>query len=457
MAAIADISITDVGLTKADSTLTVSMKIEPNGERLRSDRDITYSPLIIGDGESLCLPAFVIAGRNRYLQMERKGCVEGRRVYRDGVPFDYSVCIPYKEWMEHIELQIEKKPCRCGAPYSREPEESVSKLAVADFSPREIVPLYAFMLPEGKLEKFGTAEGSAYIDFRVNRTEIDPLYRRNPSELSKIKATIDKVLNDSDVNITGIRIKGFASPEGSFENNVRLASGRARTLAEYVRKLYSLSEGMMKISSEPENWDGLRLFIAESDLADKEKMLQIIDNQSLEPDAREAALKKAFPTDYAFLLKNVYPGLRRSDYAVEYKVRNFTSIEEIKRIMKTAPEKLSVNEVFAVANTLDPQSPEFTEALVLAYKIDGDMPETNLNMAVLALRNDNPGLAAPFLAKAGESPEADYARGILAYLEDNLREAAGFFGKAAASGLKEAMDAESQLQKISRPPTTETN
>ena len=79
----------------------------------------------------------------------------------------------------------------------------------------------------------------------MNRTEIYEDYRRNPIELAKIRATIDTVRNDADTRITSIRIKGYASPEGSYANNTRLAQGRTETLKDYVQRLYNFPSGVM--------------------------------------------------------------------------------------------------------------------------------------------------------------------------------------------------------------------
>lgn len=53
----------------------------------------------------------------------------------------------------------------------------------------------------------------AYIDFPVNKTQIFPSYRRNPSELAKIRATIDSVRNDENLSITNIHIKDMPRPK----------------------------------------------------------------------------------------------------------------------------------------------------------------------------------------------------------------------------------------------------
>ena len=94
------------------------------------------------------------------------------------------------------------------------------------------------------------------MDFVVNRTEIRPDYRGNRKEIAKIIESIDKVKNDPDATITRITIKGYASPEGSYANNVRLAMGRTAALKEYVRKHYNFDQEIMMTDYEPEDWAG---------------------------------------------------------------------------------------------------------------------------------------------------------------------------------------------------------
>ncbi len=243
-----------------------------------------------------------------------------------------------------------------------------------------------------------------------------------------------------------MRIEGFASPEGSYANNVRLAEGRAVSLADYVRTLYSFGRDVFSISSVPENWAGLRAYVSGAQMEDSTGILAIIDDTSLAPDPREAKLKKAYPQEYAFLLKNVYPGLRRSDYAVQYVVRSYTSIDEIKALMKSAPEKLSASEIFAVANTYAPGSEDFNNAIRLAVAVAPDNAEANLNMAMLLLQSGNSAQAAPYLDKSGDSPLAVYARGIMFYRAGDIERAISLTEEAAKAGLPQAKDAMEQFR-----------
>ena len=120
----------------------------------------------------------------------------------------------------------------------------------------------------------------------MNRTEIYEDYRKNPVELQKIRQTIDVVRNDPDVRITSLSIKGYASPEGTYANNTRLAKGRTATLKTYVRELYHFPDSVILTSYEPEDWAGLEAYVDSTNLRNRDDILGLI-RADLEPDAKE--------------------------------------------------------------------------------------------------------------------------------------------------------------------------
>ena len=290
-------------------------------------------------------------------------------------------------------------------------------------------------------------EGSAYIDFPVNRTEIYDNYRRNPVELQKILATIDAVKNDADMRIISVSIKGYASPESPYSNNERLAMGRTKTLKEYVRKQYNFPESLFITDYEPEDWAGLERYVENSNLDNKIGILKLI-RSNLEPDMKERKIKTTFPNDYAFLLKEVYPGLRHSDYAVKYEVRAYTDVEEIKRLLKTQPQKLSLEEMYLVAQGLESGNEEYNEIFDIAVRMFPNDEVANLNAANTAMSRGDMKNAERYLSKAGDSPHALYARGTYAALEKNYDMAEKLFMEAASKGLPEAEGGLRQLEEI---------
>lgn len=438
------VTVSDVNVERSESSLLVSMSIDASALKLKSDREIKYLPVITDGTSRIQLPSVTIAGRNRYIQNERHNSVAAPDVIsRAGHTVSYSAVVPYEEWMQESQLILVEDECNCGIDAGVTAEQP---LAAIDFVERVFAPVFTLVTPPAELEKTRSAKGSAYIDFPVNQTVITPTYRRNPEELAKIRSTIDVVANDPDSRITSVKIVGFASPEGSYANNERLAKGRSAALADYVRGLYSFDRNVMHTDWVAENWAGLRDYVSHSSLPDTTAILEIIDNTELAPDAREWRLKSRYPQEYSFLLQDVYPGLRRSDYTVDYVIRSFVTVEEIKQVMATAPQKLSLNEIYVVANSLDPDSDAYREAFELAVRMYPNDPVSNLNMAAIALGRDELNAAEAYLAKADQSPRATYARGVLAAKRGDYATALPLLRSAQAAGIAEAADAIAQLR-----------
>ena len=240
----------------------------------------------------------------------------------------------------------------------------------------------------------------AYIDFPVNRIELRADYRRNPAQLDSIITTIKALKADKNLQVIGINIHGFASPEGSYKHNEYLAKNRAITLTEYVRKMVELPDSIFAVSSTAEDWDGLREYIR-----------AIAQDEKLDPDARDAKLKQLYPAQYRNLLTLCYPALRHSDYHITYKVKPF-DVEEAKQIMKTKPQLLSLNELFMVAQTYEVGSKDFNEVMELAVRMYPTDETANLNAAIIRLNNGDADAAKPYLDRAGDSKEADAARKV---------------------------------------------
>ncbi len=434
----------------ADGMLALTMDVNPAAFDMSRNREVLMTPVVYNadSTKTATYPPFIIAGHNRYYRYVRDGrkLPDGASFYRarhDG-GFTYTALIPFEDWMEVSTVAIDQKECGCCG----EPEgEENTPVAELDFRPRSFVPCFVSMPPTAKGEKVVDLKGSAYIDFPVNRTEIYPDYRKNPSELKKIINTIDVVKNNPDATITDIFIKGFASPEGSYTNNIRLAKGRTQSLKEYVRRQYGFNDTVFHTDFEPEDWAGLRDSVLVSVVPNRKEILEIIDSD-LEPDPKNAAIQRRFPTDYAFLLKNVYPALRHSDYIVRYRIREYTDVDEIKRVLRERPQNLNLNEMYLAANTYEVGSPEYYEVFDVAVRMFPSDPVSNVNAANSAMASGDYTRAARYLEKAGDTPDADYARGVLQAIQGNYEEAVPLLEKARNGGISQAADALAQISTI---------
>lgn len=414
----------NVAIGVANGKLHLDMTLRFDSLNLESNRRMVYTPVLKGTeivGEAVFTP-IMLNGRRQHISYERnRDGFEGYEIRRHNdkaQSFDYASSVDYEPWMEHAVLTLTNDYCGCGDVLDRTQDE----LARIE-PPRKPVfkPLTCYVKPEAEAVKARKESGSAFVDFRVNRTEIRPDYRRNSVELAKIIATVDLVKNDSNVTITAIDIHGYASPEGPYANNVRLADGRAKALADYVARLRNFDRSIFNVKSTPEDWGGLRRYVADSlRLDDTAGLLAVIDDEGLAPDARDRRLKQRFPGQYAYLLKNIYPALRHSDYTVHYTVRAF-NLEEARRVFATKPGQLSLQELFLVAQSYPAGSEEFNRVFDVAVHLFPDNPTANLNAAINAVNRKDIMSAESYIAKAPACPEADEVRQAIELLKEIIK------------------------------------
>lgn len=441
------VTVSNLEVSRTDSTLFVAMDVDVSGLEVKTNREVFLTPSLKKGADSLALPSLLIAGRNRYYHHLRNGLKdETVKLYRHGEDsvIEYRTTVRYEKWMNAAKLVAVNETCGCCGDSISGGDDSLMTLQM---EPKRFVPDFAYVTPVAEPVKVREMRGSAFIDFPVNRTYIRESYRNNGAELQKIRNTIDVVRNDSDTYITSVFIKGYASPEASWATNTRLAKGRTAALKEYVRKLYEFPDSLMATDFQPEDWEGLRRYVDSSAMANRAGILAIIDNDMI-PDAKEYELKLRYPEDYDFLYKHVYPGLRHSDYVVQYHVRTFTDVEEIRRVMLTSPQKLSLRELFLVAQECVPGSDEYNEVFAIAVRMFPDDETANLNAANAAMGLGDFKNAVRYLEKAGGSPEAVYARGVYAALRMDYDQAEVLFGKASEMGVAKAAAALQQVKDI---------
>ncbi len=434
------VSVGEFGMERAGEYFVVDMNMNLSELDVNSNRAVLLTPRLVNGPDTLDLPAVGVYGRRRYYYYMRNGesmlADQSSQSFRaNKVPdsLAYHNIVPFEEWMDASQLLLHRRDYGCCNNLLREQWGVLGRIEP------EFFPTLVYVQPQAERQKSRSLEGSAYIDFPVDQTIIYPEYRNNVAELNKIHATIDSVRNDRDVTITQVWLKGFASPESPYEHNTELAMGRTAALKEYIRKLYHFDERIIVTDYEPENWEGLRKYVEASTISHRTEILRIIDLDR-KPDPKEWILKSTYPQEYRYLLANCYPALRRTDYRIAYTIRGYSDVEEIKEILETRPQKLSLNEFYLVAQTYEPGSDEFAEVFETAVRMYPADEVANLNAANAAMRRNDFTRAKRYLAKAGDSPEAIYARGAYAYMVGNIDLAEELFERAHNLGIDQAAE-----------------
>lgn len=441
--------ISDMDISREHDQIKVCMTVNPQDYRLGTNQRLEISPVLhsMEGTDSIALPSFIIAGRNAYYNTERAEEFKGMLMRSGrGEAYAYSASTEWSDWMEHSRLDLHRQSTGCcGIPDGPENNTPVADL---DWRPVTFIPVFHYDVPLAEESKQRRIEGKAYVNFPVNRTEIYPDYMVNPQELRKITSSIDTVRLNPDATVKSITLTGFASPEGPYLNNVRLAKGRTEAVKEYVRGQYTFPASVFHTASVPEDWAGLRDSVATGILADRAGILDFIDNGNIPIEKRNDELRKRFPVSYDYLLKHIYPSLRHTNYAIDYELRTFTDIEEIRRVLRERPQNLSLNEFFLAAKSYPVGSQEYDKVFETAVLYYPESDVANLNAANSAMNEGDLRRARMLLSRIANTPSAVYATAVLDALEGNYDSAESGMRRAAAGGITEAKAALNEIARV---------
>lgn len=436
-------------LKEQDDSLHLSFAIEVDSRAVDACSTIIFEPELRTDKDSVAVfPYMQINGEERsqlnrrwfrladekWLSQYQPPHIQIDITKYTGEELTYEFAIPYQQWMDDARLVLKQEIIHCGGEMHLFTYTLFNQVATAPREPYAVQPLVSLVAPKEEA-KTRNRQGSAFLDFQVGRSVILPEFRRNPVELGKINDALVEVMGDADAQITGLFIEGYASPEGRYESNKRLAYDRALALRNYIKNHYLLPENILQARSLGEDWDGLRVAVENSDLPQKEQILSVV-NSSADFDVREQNLKKL--SVYSRLLRDIFPQLRRVEYQIDYAVRNYSNAEA-RSVLNTHPQNLSQAELYRVAESYGAESPEYRKIImetIPQYFPDDDVAMSNA--AALLIRNGEANTALRLLEKAQDSPAAWNNLGAAYLLRGDLDKAEELFNQASVAGIKEA-------------------
>ncbi|MDO5663797.1 MAG: DUF3868 domain-containing protein [Bacteroidia bacterium] len=444
---------------KQNDSLFVAMDIDISRMDISTQHMVVFTPVIEStDGRvERKLAPVVVSGRTRNNVIARTQMLYGTPVF-ETEPFavvkrnnrgeqiiTYTTSVPVGNWMKKARLVLRENITGCA-----ECEIAQNSLSLADnILPEPFVPTYklTYIMPEVERVKKRCETCVARLNYKVARAEILRDFGNNAQELALIDETVSEVKYNPDVVITDLVVSGYASPEGSFESNMHLSEKRANSLANYISARFDLARQKMEIKWYGEDWKGLEEAVKDSDIADKNAILDIINNVS-NPDARDARLKQlSGGRTYKELLNTLYPPLRRNEYLINYEVRAF-NVEEAKQLIKTKPQLLSLNEMYLVAETYPASSSEFKEVFDIAQRMFPDDAIAIMNVAAADIENGNNQNGINRLMTIETDPRAWNNIGVAYARMSELDKARTYFEKAAAQGDADAKANLEQLEKV---------
>lgn len=149
--------------------------------------------------------------------------------------------------------------------------------------------------PLSAQERSALKREEMHIRYRVAKANIDEEYMGNKAVLDRIVEWAEEIQKDSMVNIVSVEFCGAVSPEGSVPFNHWLSVARLTTLEKYVRSRVDIPEELITRSDHYIAWDELKDMVTDSDLPNKEEIMEILNSENTSKgndlDSRIGALK----------------------------------------------------------------------------------------------------------------------------------------------------------------------
>ena len=325
---------------------------------MKKKATMTVVPTIEYQGQQIALAPIEIQGE------KAKG--NGTRIsYKKGGAFSGSGSFEFKEGYEEANLVAISTAQKKKKSHTFDPvplcEGIGNSAALADINPElgekagnGTTLIYA---EHGYKPEFVTSTATLYFD--VNSSDLNMNQKNNKSDVAK-KAVADfGAFMKEGRKIDKIVITGWASPEGEESLNQGLSDKRAekgkgwfekefdKYLRQYAKdnkikyKDLPKPELVYDMKSPGEDWSGFEAALQESNIKEKNQILNVVRSQP-NPTQREQKIREM--TDiYNEIADIILPPLRRVEVAMVCNKNNFND-QQIKEMMNTNPDTLSVNE-----------------------------------------------------------------------------------------------------------------
>jgi len=415
---------------------------------------LTLTPVLKGGSSEQVLDAYKVQGEN---------VKENNRVIKsDGGSFNYASAVAYKPEFQLSELELRINGVNKG------------KQPGLDFDPRKIAdgiittcllvektgkPIYA----ADKYVRIVPDSYEADIKYLIQQSEVRATETKKPEVLAftdKVKAASA----NERINFTGTQLAAYASPDGPYDLNDKLANSREKTGIDFFSRSFKaakvedvLKSDLLKTVVTPEDWDGFKKAMEVSNIRDKELILRVLSMYS-DPVVREEQIKN-LSAAYEEIKVQILPQLRRSKLTVNVELVGLSD-QEINAQFDSDPSKLKLEEIlyagkltqdanrklaiyqaaaryypndYRTKNNLGVallnlgRTGEAKTALNDAKNIDNNEIVKN-NLAVVALREGNIAAAEELLTAAGSADEVKFNLGTIKIIQGKYSDAVSFFG-----------------------------
>ncbi len=282
----------------------------------------------------------------------------------------------------------------------------------------------------------------ANIRFLIQQAELRKSELKTGS-VQEFVAMLKRISNDRQgLNLENVEVAAYASPDGGFTLNEKLANKRQENAEKYVKQQMKQAkiDGNVEANYTAQDWEGFQQLVAASNIQDKDIILRVLSMYK-DPEEREQQIKN-MSAGFRELADGILPELRRARLTINYETIGRDD-QQIKEQLAKDASQLSVEEMLYAA-TLTEDHAEKQRIYQQTGKLYAKDARAFNNLATLAWQKGDYNEAQQYLEKARvinpNCPEVYANLGMLALKQGDVQEAENYIGKAAgANNLAEAL------------------
>ncbi|MBN2612130.1 MAG: tetratricopeptide repeat protein [Bacteroidales bacterium] len=280
----------------------------------------------------------------------------------DGGDYSYTGKVPYKDEMMRSELLVKmsasiKDKTPIEIPGIKIADGIITTPTLAKVDPQAI-------LIGDKFVRVTPESVSADIHYVINKADVRNAELKD-EDIKGLEQTIKDVQANERKQLKGAKVSAYASPDGDIEKiNTPLSENRGTSAERYLKRVFDKAklteaeqEGFLSIMSTPEDWEGFKKLMEESDIQDKELILRVLSMYS-DPEVREKEIKN-IAAAFKEVADKVLPKLRRSVMTLDVEVTGLSD-EELKNLAMSDPDSLKLEEILYAAALVDDLNSKLT-------------------------------------------------------------------------------------------------
>jgi tetratricopeptide (TPR) repeat protein len=417
---------------------------------------VTLTPVVRYEGGESALDPLVVQGED---------ATENNKVisYDGGGKASISHTFPYEDEMMKSELYVSVSAA------IKDKTADLGEVKLADgiiVTPLLVQNNPKVILFDNNFKQIVPESYEADIKYVINRADVRTSEMKK-DEIAGLNETLKATSENERLDLKGIEISAYASPDGELDLNTKLADKRQETANKYLsgqlkKSDVEVANELMSMMSTPEDWEGFKKLMEASSIQDKEMILRVLSMHS-DPVVREQEIKN-LTAAFEVIKEEILPQLRRSKFTVNMDKIGWSD-EELLDLFANNPDTLVLEELLYTATLVNDNETKvavYTKAIQVspgclrahsnlgvvlynmgelekaatsfkAAKAIKDHDIINNNIGAIALKDGDVAAAKEaFTASMGAGPQVNYNLGIVSIMEGDYDAAVNYFGSEAS-------------------------